>query len=50
MRGLVCGPDGHPWHMDEVTRPVHQAAMAGEQLAIQLLERGAAEVLESCRG
>ena len=23
MRGLVCGPDGHPWHMDEVTRPVH---------------------------
>lgn len=50
IRGLVCGPDGEPWHMDEVTAPVHQAAQAGEQLATQLLEQGAAEVLENCRG
>ena len=49
IRGMVCGPDGDPWYTAEVIRPVHEAALAGTQLATELIEQGAAQVLEDCR-
>lgn len=50
MRGMVCGEDGNPWHMHELSGPSAYARRLGGALAEQLLTDGAGSVLEAMRG
>ena len=47
LRGLVIAPDGSRWARAEVTGPSERASALGVEAAEQLLERGAAPILEA---
>jgi len=49
LRGLVIAPDGSRWARAEVTGPSERASAVGVEAAEQLLERGAAPILEAIR-
>ena len=49
LRGLVIAPDGSRWARAEVTGPSEWASAVGVEAAEQLLERGAASILEAIR-
>jgi hydroxymethylbilane synthase len=49
LRGLVIAPDGSRWARAEVTGPSERASTVGVEAAEQLLERGAAPILEAIR-
>ena len=49
LRGLVIAPDGSRWARAEVTGPSERASAVGVEAAEQLLERGAASILEAIR-
>jgi len=49
LRGLVIAPDGSRWARAEVTGPSERASALGVEAAEQLLERGAAPILEAIR-
>lgn len=49
LRGLVIAPDGSQWARAEVTGPSERASALGVEAAEQLLERGAAPILDAIR-
>ena len=49
LRGLVIAPDGSRWARAEVTGPSERASAVGVEAAEQLLERGAAPILQAIR-
>jgi len=49
LRGLVIAPDGSRSARAEVSGPSERASAVGVEAAEQLLERGAAPILEAIR-
>jgi hydroxymethylbilane synthase len=47
LRGIVGSPDGSRMLRQEITGPVREASQLGDELARQLLEQGAGEILRS---